>query len=136
MYQNFTPAPSCAIFFLHRITPSLEYLPHDIYLSRERRKLILRSYFPLTVFTKRFIVDAWHRRYLNKPWVWICQSFQYTGVLNIPGFWICFWFWTYQGSGYTTALNMPGLHRVLNTLDYALICLNLSERLLFYIYPL
>ena len=62
--------------------------------SRERRKLILRNYFSLTVFTERFIVDAWHRRCLNKPW-----ALNMPEVLNIPGFWTC------QGSGYTVALN-------------------------------
>ena len=25
---------------------------------------------------------------------WICQRSEYSGVLNVPGFWICFWFWT------------------------------------------
>ena len=107
------------------------YLMIFISWSKERGKVILRNYFPLTVFTKCFIVDVW----MNLGF-WICQSFQYTGVLNIPGFERCFWFWICQGSGYTTALNMPGLHRILNTLDYAWMCLNLSEWLLLYIYPL
>ena len=73
---------------------------------RERGKLILRNYFPLTVFTKRFIVDVWHRRCLNKLWIlnmpelWIYRSSEYTRVLNMflilntPGFWI------YHGSKY------------------------------------
>ena len=103
--------------------------------SRERRKLILRNYFSLTVFLKRFIVDVWHRRCLNKPWVLNMPEFsiyrgsEYTRVLNMflvlnmPGI--------YHGSGYITALNMSGLHRVSNTPDYAWMCLNLSEWLLF-----
>ena len=68
--------------------------------SREYGKLILRNYFPLTVFTKPFIVDVWHRRCLSKPWVLNMPEFsidrgsKYTRVLNmflvlnIPGFWI------------------------------------------------
>ena len=94
--------------------------------SRERRKLILRNYFPLTVFTKRFIVHVWHRRCLSKLGFWICQSFQYTRVSNTPGFWMCFLFWISQGFGYATTLNVPDLHSFLNTLDYAWMCLTLS----------
>ena len=113
------------------------YLMIFILWSRKRGKLILRNYFPSTVFTKRFVVNVWHRRCVNKPWALnmpqflIYQGSEYTRVLNMfLVFWIC------QGSGYTTALNMPGVHRVLNTLDYSWMCLNLSAWLLFYIYPL
>ena len=59
------------------------YLIIFILWSRERGKLILRNYFPLTDFTKRFIVNVWHRRCLNKPW-----------VLNMPDFSV------YRGSEY------------------------------------
>ena len=87
--------------------------------SREHSKLILRNYFPLPVFTKRFIVNVWHRRCLNKTWVLYMPEFSIYWGSEYTRFWICFWFWLYQGSGYTTALNMPGLNRVLNTLNYA-----------------
>ena len=51
--------------------------------SRERGKLILRNYFSLTAFIRRFIINVSHRRCLNKPW-----------VLNMPEF------STYRGSEY------------------------------------
>ena len=66
--------------------------------SREPGKLILRNYFPSIIFTKRFIVDVWHRRCLNKP----C-------ILNMLEFWI------YHGSKYTKVLNM---FVILNMLEF------------------
>ena len=119
-----SPAPSCTIVFFTQNNWS-NFLMIFISWSRERGKLILRNYFPLTVFPKRFIVDVWISLVF-----WIIHSFHYISTR------ICFWFWICQVSGYVTALNMPSLHRVLNTLDYAWMCLNLSEWLLFYIYPL
>ena len=59
--------------------------------SRERSKLLLRNYFPLTIFTKCFIVDVWICLEF-----WICQTSEHTGVLNVPGFRI------YQGSEYVS----------------------------------
>ena len=86
--------------------------------SRERRKLILRNYFPLTVFTKRFIVDVW-----ISPGFWICQSFQYNGVLNIPGFWLFLvlnmsGFWIYHGSEYV---------RFTQGFEYTWLCLSVPK---------
>ena len=94
-----SPAPSCTIVFFTQNNWS-NFLMIFISWSRERGKLILRNYFPLTVFTKRFIVDVW-----ISPGFWICQSFQYNGVLNIPGFWLFLvlnmsGFWIYHGSEY------------------------------------
>ena len=51
--------------------------------SRESGKFIVGIYFPLTIFTTRFIVDIW-----ISLGFWICQSSEYNRVLNIPGFWI------------------------------------------------
>ena len=71
------------------------YLMIFILWSRKRWKLLLRNYFPLTVFTKRFIVNVWHRRCVNKPWALtmpqfpIYQGSEYvSGFLNMSGFWI------------------------------------------------
>ena len=92
--------------------------------SRERGKLILRNYFPLSVFTESLIADVWLRRCLHKPW-----------VLNMPEFSI------YRDSEYTRVLNM---FLVLNMLgfwifhsfkyarftqgfEYAWLCLNVSK---------
>ena len=65
-----------------------------------------------------------HQRCLTGLWIclrfWVSQSFEYTSVLNMPGFCICLWFWIYQGSKYTRVLNMLELHRVLSVLEYFL----------------
>ena len=72
------------------------YLMIFISWGRERSKLTLRNYFPLTSFTKRFILDVW-----ISLGYWICQDSEYTKVLkytsvqnmflilNMSEFWIC-----------------------------------------------
>ena len=92
--------------------------------SRERGNLILRNYFPPTVFTKRFTVDVWHHRCLNKPWVLNMPEFsvyrgsEYTGVLykflvlNMSRFWI------YHGSEYA---------RFTQVFEYAWLYLNVPK---------
>ena len=61
-------------------------------------------------------------------WLWICQSFEQTRVLNIPRFCIR------SGSEFARVLNMSGLHRflnmselhrVLNMSEFAWLCLNM-----------
>ena len=100
--------------------------------SRGHGKLILRKYFPLTIFTKCFIIDVWYSRCLNKHW-----------ILNMPEFWI-YWGpgWIYQGSEYVSdfecvrVLNIPCLWicQVIQGFEYtwiipgyAWLCLNVPK---------
>ena len=91
--------------------------------SRERHKLILFSQL-LTVFTKRFIVDAWHRRCLNKPWVLnipefsIHRGYEYTRVLNMFLVLNMSGFWIYHDSEYA---------RFTQGFEYAWLCLNVPK---------
>ena len=63
-------------------------------------------------------------------------------VLNIPGFWICLLFWMCQSFGYTRVLNMPlvwicqdseytrvtqGSEYIIIIPEYAWLCLDMSE---------
>ena len=89
------------------------YLMIFISWNRERGKLILRNYFPFTVFTKRFIVDVWVSLGFR-----ICQSFQYTGVLNMFLNLNVSGFWTYHGSEYA---------RFTQGFKYAWLCLNVLK---------
>ena len=61
----------------------------------------------------------------------MCQGSEYSRILKIELLWL--WvnlhmvgFWIFQDSKYACVLNMPLLHRVLNMLNYAWICLNNS----------
>ena len=99
-------------------------------------------YFEINlIFLIEYASDFEYASVLNIPVFWIYQGCEYAGVLNMllvlnmSGF-----------SGYTTVLNLFGLTLgseytwiCLNNFwmpDYAWMCLNLSEWLLFYIYPL
>ena len=108
--------------------------------SRERGKLILRTYFLLTIFTKPFIVDVWHRGWLNKPWIfnmsgfWIYRGSEYTRILivisdcgsmflilNMLGFWI------YHGSKYVKVTQVFEYAWIIPR--YAWLYLNVSKSL-------
>ena len=107
-------APSCSIvFFTKNNYLWNNYLMIFISWNRERGKLILRNYFPFTVFTKRFIVDVWVSLGFR-----ICQSFQYTGVLNMFLNLNVSGFWTYHGSEYA---------RFTQGFKYAWLCLNVLK---------
>ena len=121
-----SPPPSRAIAFLHSYLWS-NYLMIVISWSRERGKLILRSYFPLfsAIFRKCFIVDVWRRRCLNKPWVWICQSSEYTRVLNMFLSLYMSWFWIDYGSKYARVTQ--GFEYAWIIPGYAWLCPNVTK---------
>ena len=71
------------------------------------------------IFKKHFIADVWqcsgyasgfeYTSVLNIPGY---RGSEYTRIVNMPVFWMCFWFWICQDSGYTKVLNM---HETINT---------------------
>ena len=99
--------------------------------SREQGKLILRNYFLLIIFIKRFIVDVWHHWCLNKTWIlnmpkfWIYRGSEYTRVLNLFLILNVLGFWIYHSSKYVGVTQ--GFEYVLIIPEYAWLCLNVSK---------
>ena len=96
--------------------------------SRKQGKLILRNYFLLTIFIKRFIVDVWHHWCLNKTWIlnipefWLYRGSEYTRVLNLFLILNVLGFWIYHSSKYAGVTQ--GFEYVLIIPEYAWLCLN------------
>ena len=93
----------------------VEPIFHELYL-------ILNWYkTSVTFIIKLRYMEIHHPRPPRRSCVLTQNKFFWSETLHfryLSGFWICLSFWICQSSEYTKVVNMPGLHSVLNMPEY------------------